>query len=152
MNPGIYMPQIPRLPKLDLRVEGVYTDLPEFLGRGEYYENASRYLSGYTNRGVLMATWVGRQGQGVQAWSNYWFAPQKALHISYRHAKVSPGFLPRGGTYNDYGVGAEWDFHPGLSVSGGLQYESWNFPVLAPTQKSNVSSTIQFTFSPGGLK
>jgi membrane-associated phospholipid phosphatase len=152
MNPGIYMPQLPKLRRLDLRVEGVYTDLPGFRGKGEYYENASRYLSGYTNRGMLMANWVGRQGQGVQAWSNYWFAPQKALHVSYRHAKVSPGFLPGGGTLNDYAAGAEWIFHPGLRVSGGVQYESWNFPVLAPTQKSNVSSTIQFTFSPGGPK
>ena len=49
---GLYFPQFPHIPKLDLRVEGVYTDNPlgGNLGNGFYYFNLT-WRSGYTNAG-----------------------------------------------------------------------------------------------------
>src|SRR5207244_2213697 len=62
MRSGIYVPKLPGVPKMDFRVEGVYTDLPNLRGAGVYYFN-TRYLSGFTNEGNIMGDWVGREGQ-----------------------------------------------------------------------------------------
>ena len=63
MRIGIYLPRVPKVSKLDLRAEGLYTDVPGQKVRGFIYWNG-RFLSGYTNDGNLLASWVGRQGKG----------------------------------------------------------------------------------------
>ena len=92
---GLYFSHLPRTPKLDFRVEGVYTDLPAggALSHGFFYSN-DRYLNGYTNDGQLMGSWIGREGQGAQAWTNYWFSPRNRLQFNFRHQKVSQQFIP----------------------------------------------------------
>ncbi len=71
---GLYLSQVPLLPKLDFRVEGVYTDVPAGgqIGHGFFYFNFT-WRSGYTNNGDLIGSWIGREGCGAQAWTNYWF-------------------------------------------------------------------------------
>ena len=55
VNPGIYMPRMPKIPKLELRAEGINkTRTKEFLP-GFVYFDADRYLSGYTNEGRYWA-------------------------------------------------------------------------------------------------
>jgi len=147
---GLYISKIPYIPKLDLRVEGVYTDLPIGLGGGFFYYN-SHFLSGFTNLGVLMGSWIGRQGQGAQAWTTYWFTPRNKLQLTYRHQKVSKDFIPQGGTLTDAGVNADFLVRSRFSISGSIQYETWLFPVISSSQKTNVASSIQFTFWPGRL-
>jgi hypothetical protein len=51
---GIYIPRMPGIPKLDLRAEGVYSDLPigGAVGPGFFY-SSTRYKNGYTNWGNL---------------------------------------------------------------------------------------------------
>jgi hypothetical protein len=146
---GLYVPQIPHLRKLDLRVEGLYTDLTigGNVGDGFFYFN-SHYLNGYTNWGNLIGSWIGRDGQGAQAWSTYWFSPRNKLQFSFRHEKVSKQFLPGGGTVTDGGVNADFLVRPSFGLSGSVQYELWDFPVLASTRRSNVSTSIQFTYWP----
>ena len=74
INPGIYFPQLPKLHKMQLRFEGVTTDLnvPLTFGPGAVYLD-DRYRSGYTNNGLLLGNWVGRRGRGEQAWATYSF-------------------------------------------------------------------------------
>src|SRR5712664_820048 len=54
---GLYFSHFPLLPKLDLRVEGVYTDNPigGAVGSGFYYSNGT-WRSGYTNNGYLLGS------------------------------------------------------------------------------------------------
>ncbi len=146
---GIYIPRLPGLPKLDFRAEGVYTDPPigGNVGSGFFYYNPT-YISGFTNSGNLMGNWVGREGQGVQTWTSYWFGPRNKLEFEVRHLKVSHEFIPNGGTLTDGGVRADLWVHSNFSLSAGVQYETWNFPVIAPTKQSNVSSSIQLSFWP----
>jgi hypothetical protein len=94
---GIYFPQLPKIPKLDLRLEGGYTDLPigGAVGHAYFYFNY-RYRDGYTNWGNLLGNWMGRQAQVAQAWSTYWFTPRNNLQFSFRHQKVSKQFLGGG--------------------------------------------------------
>ena len=143
---GLYFPRVPKLPKLDIRMEGLYTDVPGQKAGGFLYWNG-RYRSGYTNDRNLLASWIGRQGRGGQAWANYWFSPRTKLQVSYRHQEVDRAFIG-GGRLNDYGAQAEGMLGRSVCVSGLLQYEQWQFPVLAQTRHSNVTASAQITFYP----
>jgi membrane-associated phospholipid phosphatase len=149
---GLFFSHIPKVPKLDFRVEGVYTDNPlgGNLGDGFYYFNFT-WRSGYTNDGNLIGSWIGREGQGAQAWTNYWFNARNRLQFNYRHQKVSQGFIPRGGTVTDVGVRGDYWFRPSLGVSASVQYERWLFPVIQPGQQTDVSATVEFLFQPQKL-
>jgi membrane-associated phospholipid phosphatase len=146
---GLYMPRLPRLPKLDFRVESVYTDPPTPRStRGDYVYWDGFYKDLYTNKNNLIGDWIGREGMGFQAWSNYWFTPRSSLQLGYRHAKVAKDFIPSGETLNDGSVKANWWFHRDLSLSGSVQYEKWLAPILAPTAQTNWTSTVELTFWP----
>jgi hypothetical protein len=148
---GLYLSHFPAIPKLDLRVEGVFTDLPigGFVGHGFFYSNGT-WRTGYRNDGYLIGSWVGRDGQGAQAWMNYWFTPKNRVQVNYRHQKVSQQFIG-GGTLTDVGVRADYWVRPNLSLSGAVQYEQWLFPVIQPGPSTNVSSTVEILFQPQKL-
>jgi hypothetical protein len=150
---GIYMPRIPGIPKLDLRLEGGSTVPPDFPGcNGCFYVNP-RYPDGsYTNLSKLAGSWFGRAGQGEQAWSTYWLTSRNKIQFNYRHQKISTLYLPQGGTLNDGGVRADFSWGTAVMFSGSVQYEKWNFPVLDPLARSNVTTSIQFTFWPRSWK
>jgi hypothetical protein len=146
---GLFFSHLPGLPNLDLRTEGVYSDNPlgGNVGPGYYYTNLT-YRDGYRNDGTLIGDWIGRAGQGAQAWATYHLGPKNSLQINYRHQKVSRGFLPGGGTLTDLGIRADLWTRGSLNVSSFVQYERWTFPVLTSGIQSNVSSSVQVTFWP----
>lgn len=144
MQPGIYLPQLPKLPKLDFRAQGVYTDLPGLRDSGYYYWNL-RYLGGYTNQGNILGSWVGRQGRGLHVSSTYWWSPQRTLEASYRQLRADPEFMAGGGSMHTAKLGSRIFLNQELQFSGSIQYERWKFPVLGPRQ-SNFSLEMQFTW------
>jgi len=150
---GIYVPRLPRIPKLDFRVEGGYTD-PPYSGTdvafGAFYWDAA-WITGFQNAKHLMGSWMGRQGQGAQAWTTYWFSPRNKLQFGFRHQKVSAQFIPNGGTLTDANVRAEFWPRSSFSISAFVQYEKWDFPVIASTRQSNVTSSLQLTLWPKGF-
>jgi len=148
---GIYIPRLPKIPRMDFRAEGVYTDPPigGNVGSGFFYYNPT-WISGFENAGHLMGHWVGREGQGVQAWTTYWLSPRNKLQFEFRHLKVSHEFIPNGGTLADASVRADFWARSTFSLSAAVQYEAWTFPVIAPTRQSNVTSSLQLTFWPKG--
>ena len=149
-NSGLYFSHLPKLPKLDFRVEGTFTDNPNsnpVLQHGFFYWEYT-YRSGFTNNGNLLGSWVGREGQGAQAWATYWFTPKNRLQFNYRHEKVSREFVPSGGTVTDAGIRADLWTSSTASITASFQYEKWNFPVLAPTPQTNLTTSVQCTFWP----
>jgi Capsule assembly protein Wzi/PAP2 superfamily len=146
---GIYMPRIPGIPKLDLRLEGGTTapvDFPEC--HGCFYAN-DRYPGGsYLSNGNLLGSWLGRGGQGERVWSTYWLSSRNKIQLQFRHQKVDGDYLPHGGTLNDGGINVEFQVRPEVTVSGLVQYEKWNYPILSPSVQSNVTTSIQLTFWP----
>jgi len=148
---GLYVSHFPRLSKLDLRTEGVYSDNPlgGNLGPGYYYFNVT-WRDGYRNQGDLIGSWIGRAGQGAQAWATYHFDPKNLVQLNFRHQKVSREFIPGGGTLTDIGMRADLWTHAGVSVSSLVQYERWTFPILAAGAQSNVTTSVQFSFWPRG--
>jgi hypothetical protein len=149
---GIYFPRIPKLPKMDFRVEGVETDPPigGNVGHGFFYYDQT-WITGFQNAGHLMGNWVGREGQGVQAWTTYWFTPRNKLQFEFRHLKVSHEFIPNGGTESDASVRGDFWVRSSFSLSAVAQYEAWTFPVIAMGRQSNVTSSVQLTFWPKRL-
>ena len=150
---GLYFSHFPRLHKLDLRAEGVYTDVPRVLGvnePGTYYFNGT-WRSGYTNNGNIIGSWVGRGGQGAQAWTNYWFNSRNRLQFDFRHQKVSAAFIPGGGSLTDVGSRADYWVRPYCSISASVQYERWLFPVIQPGAARNVAASLQVSFEPHKL-
>jgi membrane-associated phospholipid phosphatase len=149
---GIYMPRIPGLAKLDLRVEGGSTVPPDFPScNGCFYQN-NRYINSYTNMGNLMGTWVGRASQGEQALLTYWLTSRNKIQFNARHRKIDGQFLPQGGTVNDAGMRAEVQLNAMTALSGWVQYEKWSIPVLAAAPHSNVTGSVQFTYWPRSWK
>jgi membrane-associated phospholipid phosphatase len=146
---GIYLPRIPGISKLDFRAEGGSTVPGDFTTCvGCFYVN-NRYPDGsYTNEGFLIGSWLGRAGQGMQAWSTYWFNSRDKIQFTYRHQKVNPQYLPQGGTLNDGGVSGEFWLRKTVVLTGSLQYEKWAIPVLDPVPRSNVVTSIGFSFQP----
>lgn len=147
---GLYFAKLPGIPKLDLRLEGGYTNPVAFCGIC-IYTNA-QYNSGYTNDGRLIGTWIGRAAQGEQVRANYWLNPRRKIGLELRHRTLDPGYLPQGGNQNDVAVNADIFAGSGFRFTGSLQYERWLIPLLATTRQSDVAASFQFSFWPAPHK
>jgi Capsule assembly protein Wzi/PAP2 superfamily len=151
VNPGLYLTHFPKLVKLDFRVEGVNTNTPSSSRGGHYVYFDDFYRNLYTNQNNLIGSWVGRQGQGIQAWTTYHASARNSIQVGYRHAKTACDFIPGGETLNDEFVRADWWVSKSSEVSGFLQHETWLAPVLATRAQSNWTSSLTFTYWPGKL-
>jgi hypothetical protein len=150
---GLYLPRLLRISKLDFRVEGGYTDPPKSLpdvSHGAFYWDGV-WITGFQNAGHLMGSWMGRQSQGAQAWTTYWFTPRTKIQFGFRHQKISQQLIPNGGTLADANVRVEFWPRSSFSLSALVQYEKWSFPVIASMNQSNVSSSVQLSFWPKGF-
>jgi hypothetical protein len=150
-NPGLYLTRFPHMPWLDLRVEAVSTETasrnPSSIG-GRYVYWDLFYHDLYVNQGNIIGSWIGREGKGYQAWSTVHFGPKNFLQFGYRHAEIASDFIPRGEAINDGSLRLDHWIGKQLSVSGFLQYEHWNIPVLAATPHTDWVSSLQLTFWP----
>ncbi|MFZ1005882.1 MAG: capsule assembly Wzi family protein [Candidatus Sulfotelmatobacter sp.] len=148
INPGIYLPRLPKMHKIDLRLEGITTDLnwPSHFGPGAFYFDV-RYRSGYTNNGSIIGSWIGRQGRGEEGWLTYWFSPRTFIQVEYRQSSADQQFL-QGGRQQDFILRGTVMLARDWRVSGFLQHEGWQFPVLSPAAKSDVVASVQLTFLP----
>ena len=96
-------------------------------------ENLPRWRKGYP-RGKASSSCL-RTNRGCQ----FEWTPAVGL-------KVSGQFIPGGGTVNEGGAQANLFLRPDMSVTASVQYEQWNFPVLAARAHTNVTSAVQLTF------
>ena len=153
LTSGLFLSRVPGIPGLSLRVEGVYTDPPgggTTVQHGFFYIN-DRFTSGYTNNGNLIGSWIGREGQGAQAWTTYWLNPKSKIELNFRHEKVSHQFIPDGGTLTDLGISADYWLRSDLGLSAWVQYERWLFPVIQPNASENVTAAVQIQWAPHKL-
>lgn len=142
--PGIYLPKLPYLHKLDFRAEGAIT--PSRLFPGFFYFNV-HYLDGYTNGRQLMGSWVGRQGSGYQLQSTYWFSGRNTVQVGYRSLWVDHSFL-EGGWLRDINANTNLALGANFGLQAGIQYERWQFPLLSAGPVSNVTTSLQLSYTP----
>jgi hypothetical protein len=155
--PGLYLSHFPGLDKLDLRVEGGTTDAVSTGGANFLYnENVQR--QGYTNKGFIMGSWLGRQSTGGQAWLTWHLSPQEHIQFSYRTDKIprrfqiagkgTYGFLPGGTTQNDYQFSVVKRIHKDIELNGWVQYERWVAPLYKAGPQSDTTAQFQVTWYP----
>jgi len=146
LNPGVYVAQLPKIPRLELRFEGIKNGaLPHnFAGGFDYWD--ARYRSGYTNDGKLIGGWA-RDAIAGQAWAKYSFSSRTNVQFGYRHEEADRHFIG-GGRLNDFSSAVELMVTRNVGVSGSFQYEKWDFPVLRPVPQSDLMSRVQLVFYP----
>ena len=152
ITPGIYLSQVPLIPRLDLHVEGGSSDIPGSAKGGKFYYYEGIYRDCYLNKRNLMGSWLGREGTGGQAWSTYWFNPQSTLQVGYRTLRVSRFFVPQGESQQAAYGELRYRWQNGLALQFLLQAERWNAPALAPGPQTDVTSQFQISLSPKGWK
>ncbi len=146
MNPGIYFPQIPGIRKLDLHVEAGYTNLPNDYWAARFYKN-THYAGGYTNYGQIMASWLGPEASGYQAWSNYWRSGQSKIQFGYRKQTVDKAYIG-GGSLQDFYCRYDVLVERDITVSASAQYERWRFPTLANAPQADFAVSMQIMYKP----
>ena len=147
LNMGLYVPRLPKLHNVDFRAEIIGTPHTKEFPPGFVYWDFRRYRDGYTNDRNLLASWMGRAGRGGQGWFTYWFSPRSTLQFGYRYQKVDRDFL-EGGLLNDFSVRPSFMLSHELSLSGMLQVEHWNFPLLSNSGQTNTTAQLQLTYFP----
>lgn len=149
---GLYFAKLPKIPRLDLRLEGGSTvPYHGYFFVDGFYTN-DEYVSGYTNNGQLMGSWIGRAAQGELIRTNYWLNARKKIGLELRHRKIDVQYLPQGGNQNDVAVNADIFAGPGFRFTGNVQYERWQIPLLAATRQADVAVSFQFSFWPSPHK
>jgi hypothetical protein len=145
--PGVYVSQIPGARRFDLRIEGVYTNLPGLRQNAGYFFYNGRYRSGYTNNGMLISSWVGRQGQGISASTRLWLQGSDMLQFYFRRTGVDRSLL-QGGNLTTAGFTLEKNLHTSLRLQFGIQMHSWRFPIITAARQTTASGQIRLHYSP----
>jgi hypothetical protein len=148
-RPGLYLSQVPGLPKLDFRVEGVSTDgstLTSLNGQNNYYETIQR--QGYTNKGFILGDWIGREGKGGQAWLTWHLSGNEWIQASYLHKKTAKDFIAGGTTQNQFTVDVVKRLTPIVELHAWLTYERWSAPIWKAGQQADTQIAGQVTWYP----
>jgi len=155
-RPGIHLSHVPRIPRLDLRLEAASTDPPirnSQLGHFMYYEVVQQ--QGYTNQGQLFGDWIGREDKGGQGWITYHLNGNEWLQLGIRNQKAAKDFIPGGTTLNDINFQVVKRIGKDFEINGNFVYERWKSPIYpsgAPTQPASqqtvTTTTIQLTWFP----
>lgn len=148
-RPGIYITHLPYAPKLDLRVEGVYTDYVtsrSTSGQGNYFETIQR--QGYTNSGFLMGDWIGREAKGGQAWLTYHLSGNEWISLEYMRKKNAKDFIQYGTTQDALRLDAVKRLTRDVELSAWVQVERWRAPVWKPGAQGSTTGAFTVTWYP----
>jgi hypothetical protein len=143
---GFFLRCVPRLPHVTIRAEGLLSPHRDLAFPGFFYFNV-HYLSGYTNNRQLMGSWIGREGNGEQAWTTWNLSPRSSIETSFRGMTVNREFL-QGGALRDFSLAANLQVRPDWQLRLQDQAEWWRFPSLSTTAQRNNELTIQLSYRP----
>jgi hypothetical protein len=146
---GLYLSQIPKLNKLDLRLEGVTTDpgvSRSVGGQFNYFEGIQ--LQGYTNKGYIMGDWIGREAKGGQAWLTYHLSGNEWVQLEYLNKKTPKDFIPGGTTQNQFKASVVKRIGKDIELNAWIQHERWKAPIYLPGQQTNTIGAFQITWFP----
>ena len=149
-RPGIFLSQFPGAKRLDLRVEGVSTDCSTLVcvnGSHQYVENAMQ-KQGYTNKGLILGDWIGREAKGGQAWLTYHLSGNEWVQVEYLNKKTAKDFIPGGTTQNQFTVDVVKRIGPDVEVNARFQHEGWKAPIYLPGAQNDNAFSLRVTFFP----
>ena len=163
-RPGLYLSHVPRVPKLDVRAEAVWTDPSVSSSNGGhfmYWEVLQKL--GYTNNGQILGDWIGREDKGGQGWITYHLSGNEWVQVGLRNQKAAKDFIPgsttqidpatgtliQGGTtLNDINFQAVKRIGKNFEINGNFALERWKAPVYLPGQQTVTTTTIKLTWYP----
>lgn len=146
---GLYISQFPQLNRLSLRAEAVTTDpgvSRSNSGTFNYFEIVQ--LQGYTNKGVIMGDWIGREAKGGQAWLTYQLSGNEWVQLEYLNKKTPKDFIAGGTTQNQFKISVLKRIKPDVELNGWYQYEGWKAPIYKPGLQNNSTIAFQLTWFP----
>jgi len=147
---GLFLSQFPgRLKKMDLRVEAVNMDPdvgPSHAGQFNYWEVVQ--VQGYTNKGIIMGDWMGREAKGGQAWLTYHLSGDEWVQLEYMRKKTPGDFIPLGTTQNQFKVSVVKRFGHEVELKSWVQYEGWKAPIYRSGYQQNTTASFQLTWYP----
>jgi hypothetical protein len=146
---GLYVSQIPKLNRLDFRVEAVSTApdvAPAHAGQFAYWEVIQR--QGYTNKGNIMGDWIGREAKGGQAWLTYHLSSNEWVQFEYLNKKTPFNFIPGGTTQNQFTGSVVKRLGKNVALDAWVQYEGWKAPIYKDGLQKNTSVAGQITWYP----
>src|SRR6266404_2473355 len=120
----------------------IYYETAEKLNRAFFYFN-DRDLDGSTDSGDLTGNWIGRQREGAQVGTNYWFGACNHLKFKFRRQKVSQQHLQGGGALMDGGARIDYWVRFNLGLSESAQNRRL-FGVIQTNAQRNVLTTVEF--------
>ncbi|WP_419804059.1 capsule assembly Wzi family protein [Terriglobus sp.] len=146
---GLLISRLPRAPRLDLRVEGAYTDVndPQSTG-GSFLLQEVIYKEAYTNRGFLLGDPLGRENKGGNAWLTFHRSAREDFQFEYRRVKAAKDFVPLGTTQQDITFSARLRPSEHLEVKGSVQQEFTRAPLIDAAQRRPFGATVQLTWFP----
>lgn len=145
---GFYLRCVPHLPRMTFRAEGLLSPHRDLAFPGFFYFNV-HYLSGYTNNRQLIGSWIGREGDGEQAWATWHLSPHSSVELSGRSMTVNREFL-QGGTLRDLRATADIALRPEWQLLLEEQTEWWRFPLLSTAPQHDATFTFQLSYRPLG--
>jgi Capsule assembly protein Wzi len=146
---GLYLSQIPKLNKFDLRVEAVSTDpavTPAAKGEFAYWETIQ--LQGYTNKGIIMGDWIGREAKGGQARLTYHLSGNEWIQLDYLNKKTPFNFVTGGTTQNQFKLNVVKRLGKEVELNAWYQHEGWKAPIYMQGLQTNNAVSVQLTWYP----
>ena len=145
---GLYLAQVPGLPKIDVRAEAVVTDprvARSLFGSFNYYEIIQK--QGYTNQGFILGDSFGREAKGGQFWLTYHISGQQWVQFEYLNKKIAKDFVG-GTTQNQYKIEVVKRLRPQLELDAWAQYEGWKAPLVRTGAQQDTIVAGQLTWYP----
>ena len=149
LAPGLEFTKLPKLSRLQLRVEGLASDAAATAPyNGTFFYWNSAYHDGYTNRGNIIGSWIGRDSRAVWSEARYWISSTHTVTVTGRSVELNHGFIPYGGRTDDLSVGDTIRIKHNFQLNAQLQYERWNIPVLASIAQRNIGAIVELRYAP----
>jgi hypothetical protein len=147
INPGLRLAHVPRVARLEFRIEAPSTTPLGGDDGGRFIYYNGNYRSGNTNYGVLLGSPVGRDARALQGWATYHLSALANVEVGYSRLKGSANFLPGGSTIGDATVRSSFPLAPGWRADAFFQYERFVLPLLGGLHR-NASGWVQVTWEP----
>jgi hypothetical protein len=119
-----------------------YEEPAEKLNHAFLYFN-DRDLDGCTDSGDLIGNWIGRQREGAQVGTNYWFGARNHLKFKFRRQKLSQQHIQGGGTLMDAGGRRHYCACSNLGLLASVQYARGLFPGIQPNAQRKVTAMVE---------
>ena len=146
---GVYLPRLPALPHTDFRFEVASSQ--EFSGdeglAHPFFIN-NQYRDANTNKGFLLGNAAGRDSRSFEGRIGYWKSARTRFEAGYRQTKISPLFLPQGGSISDGFGKATVLFRRDWTADVFVQQERFLIPANIPGAHNNTSARVTITWTP----